>query len=118
MVADIGIDFTTGDIGTQYFIEDVVDEEAFKQSLLMRLVIEKGSFIYDSTIGSNLHLVKKNVPTIKNDIEPIIQDAWMPYFITKEISSFTVEDVSFSNNTLNFRINVVLPSSRIITITR
>lgn len=47
-------------------IEIIEKIEAKKQSILIRLTIERGSFIYDETLGSRLRLLLREKPSRVN----------------------------------------------------
>lgn len=44
-------------------LEVIEDIEAKKQSMMIRLVVERGSFIYDEELGSRLRLLLREKPS-------------------------------------------------------
>lgn len=47
-------------------LETIKDIEAKKQSMMIRLIVERGSFIYDETLGSRLKLLLREKPSRVN----------------------------------------------------
>lgn len=53
--------------------------EAKKQSMMIRLVVERGSFIYDDTLGSRLKLLLKEKPSKVNSMADVyVREALEP----------------------------------------
>ena len=75
------------------------------QRALIRLTVRKGSFIYDTNLGSDLYELKKTTSTnIKSRALSMVKEALKP------MSNVLVDDVSteFINSSENLKLNVVL----------
>ena len=75
------------------------------QRVLIRLTVRKGSFIYDTNLGSDLYKLKKTTSTsIKSRALSMVKEALKP------MSNVLVDDVSteFINSSENLKLNVVL----------
>lgn len=75
------------------------------QRALIRLTVRKGSFIYDTNLGSDLYKLKKTASTnIKSRALSMVKEALKP------MSNVLVDDVSteFINSSENLKLNVVL----------
>ena len=75
------------------------------QRALIRLTVRKGSFIYDTNLGSDLYKLKKTSSTnIKSRALSMVKEALKP------MSNVLVDDVSteFINSSENLKLNVVL----------
>lgn len=75
------------------------------QRALIRLTVRKGSFIYDTNLGSDLYKIKKTASTnIKSRALSMVKEALKP------MSNVLVDDVSteFINSSENLKLNVVL----------
>lgn len=60
-------------------IQTIEDIEAKKQSLMIRLVVERGSFIYDETLGSRIRLLLREKPSRVNRMADIyVREALEP----------------------------------------
>lgn len=75
------------------------------QRALIRLTVRKGSFIYDTNLGSDLYELKKTTSTsIKSRALSMVKEALKP------MSNVLVDDVSteFIKSSENLKLNVVL----------
>ena len=75
------------------------------QRALIRLTVRKGSFIYDTNLGSDLYKLKKTTSTSnKSRALSMVKEALKP------MSNVLVDDVSteFINSSENLKLNVVL----------
>lgn len=60
-------------------IQTIEDIEAKKQSLMIRLVVERGSFIYDETLGSRIRLLLREKPSRVNRMADVyVREALEP----------------------------------------
>ena len=60
-------------------IQTIEDIEAKKQSLVIRLVVERGSFIYDETLGSRIRLLLREKPSRVNRMADVyVREALEP----------------------------------------
>lgn len=60
-------------------IQTIEDIEAKKQSLMIRLVVERGSFIYDETLGSRIRLLLREKPSRVNKMADVyVREALEP----------------------------------------
>lgn len=74
------------------------------QRVLIRLSIKKGSFVYDTSLGSRLYTLKSSDSNIKQNALNLVREALV------DIPEVFVDDVytSFNNNGENLDLTVVL----------
>lgn len=74
------------------------------QRAIIRLTVRKGSFVYDTDLGSNLYKLKAGSANIKSEALNMVKEALKP------MSNIFVENVSteFVNSGENLRLNVII----------
>ena len=74
------------------------------QRAIIRLTVRKGSFVYDTDLGSNLYKLKAGSANIKSEALNMLKEALKP------MSNIFVENVSteFVNSGENLRLNVII----------
>ena len=74
------------------------------QRVLIRLTVKKGSFIYDTSLGSRLYTLKASDGNIKERALSLVREALI------DISEVVVEDVltTLTNDGENLELNVIL----------
>ncbi len=102
MIKDIFVNFGSkalNDLGENNILGDSNEADSILQSLLFRIFSPKGSFIFNTSLGSELFNLKKNSPTLEADFSEIVSDAWADEISNGTISDFTVDSFSFDTET-------------------
>ncbi len=99
-------------------IERVSGDEDIKQRILIRLVIRKGSFVYDEDLGSELYKLyrekRSNIPNMAKQyvidaLEPetdiSVQDVSVIWMSSNEIQ-ISIEVLDFEGNTIEVEVKV------------
>lgn len=74
------------------------------QRAIIRLTAKKGSFIYDTNLGSDLYKLKAGAANVKSDALNMVKEALKP------LTNVSVENISteFFNSGENLRLNTIL----------
>lgn len=94
-------DFLLGYDGLPMSISGV---QEILQRALIRLTVKKGSFIFDTNLGSNLYKLKAGSRNIKNEALSIVKEALEP-MQNVSVDDLAVESVNFGEN---LKMNIIL----------